>query len=412
MMGSMTRRDLLKQGAGAAILASSWASKRVYAQASRPVRIGVAVPLTGGFTEPGRNMLEGYRLWADQVNARGGLLGRPVELVVEDDRSSTEVVVAQIERFINVHRVDLLFPTYSSLLTFPASAVAERYQMLYPVAAGAAARIWNRGFKYIFFFQQKVAEEMAENYFNVLAGSNIRPFPRSVALTYVDDFFANALAQGVPAEAAKHNMRLVENMQVPMETTDYLSIAFRLRQSGADYWLAVMAGAQAGINFARAAITVGYQPMGVGMASAPAQPEFKDALGDKVNGIFFHAAWHPAVRYRGEHITNEEFVRLFRERHGDRTISEDHAIAFGVGQGVQYAVEHTGTLDNKVLRDFLASRTAEDPVPTILGNFHWDERGVPVNMDYLVVQWQQGRHELVWPAEVRTAEFLWPKPRW
>ena len=410
-MSQLSRRQLLKQAAAAAA-AAPWVGKRVYAQVSRPIRVGVAVPLTGNFTEPGRNMLEGYRLWAETVNSRGGLLGRQVELMVEDDRSSTEVVVAQVERFINVHRVDLLFPTYSSLLTFPASAVAERYQMVYPVAAGVASRIWNRGFKYIFCFQQKLAEDVAENYFNVLAGSNIQPFPKTMALTYVDDFFANAIATGVPTQAQKHNIRVVETMQVPMETTDYLSLTFRLRQSGAEFWLAAMAGAQAGINFARAAITVGYQPLGVGMSSAPAQPEFKDALGDKVNGVFFHAAWHPAVKYRGEHITNQEFVRLFRERYGNKEISEDHAIAFAVGQGMQYAVEHTGTLDNRALRDFLASRTERDPVPTILGNFHWDPRGVPVGMDYVVVQWQNGRHELVWPPDTRTAELLWPKPRW
>ena len=113
-----------------------------------PIRIGASLPLTGDFSEPGVAAKKGYDLWVETVNKEGGLLGRPVEIVVKDDQSDQNIVVSDYNALINQDRVDLLLGTFSSLLNIPASAVAERAQMVYVEPAGGSPELFNRGFEY------------------------------------------------------------------------------------------------------------------------------------------------------------------------------------------------------------------------------------------------------------------------
>ena len=105
---------------------------------SEPIRIGTSLPLTGEFSQPGKAAKEGYEVWQAMVNESGGLLDRDVELVVKDDASNQNTIVADYNALISQDKVDLLLGTFSSLLNLPASAVAERNQMLYVEPAGGS----------------------------------------------------------------------------------------------------------------------------------------------------------------------------------------------------------------------------------------------------------------------------------
>src|SRR5665811_1363670 len=94
-----------------------------------PILFASSLPLTGEFSVTGTKHRDGYQFCVDEINARGGILGREVELLVEDNRSDTEATVNQMERFINVENADVLLGTFSSLLGFPASTVAEQNGM-------------------------------------------------------------------------------------------------------------------------------------------------------------------------------------------------------------------------------------------------------------------------------------------
>src|SRR5689334_8372781 len=96
-----------------------------------PIKIGASLPITGEFSQPGGAAQQGYKVWADTINAQGGLLGRKVELDIKDDASNQNTVVSDYNALISQDKVDLLLGTFSSLLNLPASAVAERNQMLY-----------------------------------------------------------------------------------------------------------------------------------------------------------------------------------------------------------------------------------------------------------------------------------------
>jgi len=129
------------------------------AASGEPIKIGASIPLTGQFSEQGKAAEQGYKVWAEMVNANGGLLGRPVQLVIKDDASDQNTVVADYNALISQDKVDLLIGTYSSLLNLPASAVAEKHKMLYIEPAGGAPKIFERGFKYLFFSQQATADK-------------------------------------------------------------------------------------------------------------------------------------------------------------------------------------------------------------------------------------------------------------
>lgn len=400
-----------------------------------PIKIGASLPLTGSFSIPGSKHMDGYQLCVDLINESGGLLDRPVELIVSDNQSDAETIMTQMERFINVDQVDLIFGTFSSLLTFPASALTEQAEKVHPNPSGAALRIFERGFDYMFYFQPNAAEyigntpiELIENL--VSEGEK----PETVALVYADDFFANGIAAGLmgeeitvagtdrvvslaPGGFERIGLEVVYREQWPEQGfSDWISLANSIKSADADVVFALVTSPDEGIQLIRGLQTVDYQPKGIYMSQG-SQSEFYEELGDSVNGLLTHASWHPLANFsgilNGEEFTNEMFLEAFREKYG-READEDEAIPFSLCQGIEQAVRATNSTDNKVIRDWLASRTAEEPVKTILGNFYWDERGLPVDKPFIMVQWQDGELEFVYPQDAfpGIVDLVWPKPTW
>src|SRR5215472_13298639 len=123
------------------------------AGATGPVVIGVSVSLSGDFSADGKAIEQGYDLWAADVNAAGGLLGRQVQMKYVDDASSPQQVVTNYQNLISVDRVDLTFGPYSSLLTIPSSEVTARYGYAFPEPAGGGPEVFGRGLRNVFFVQ-------------------------------------------------------------------------------------------------------------------------------------------------------------------------------------------------------------------------------------------------------------------
>ncbi|HEX3761341.1 MAG TPA: amino acid ABC transporter substrate-binding protein [Kofleriaceae bacterium] len=435
--GKLTRRAFVQGALGAA---SGAAALGVVpglglglgrAQATRAIRIGVSLPLTGVFAIAGQKHRDGYQCWADLINKdkKRQLLGRPVELVISDNRSDTETTVAQIERFVSENQVDLLFGTFSSKLTFPASAAAEKAKMVYPVPAGGALKIWERGFQYIFYFQQNAAEVIGQSPLEALVhardGKRIKPadFPQSAGIVNADDFFSNGIAAGLagdgtlaPGGLKAAGISLAFRQKWPEGFTDWITLANSLKGKKPDLVMACTASPDEAIQLVRAMRTVRFNPAGL-YVSQGSQAEFKQAVGDAANGILTHAAWHPAAPYQGllagEKYASQQFQADFRAQF-KRDADEDEAIPFAVCQGMEQAVRAVGSTDNQKLRAWLAGRTKADPVRTVLGDLYWDKRGLPVNRPFLVLQWQNNKLEFVWPQGefAGIKDVQWPKPKW
>lgn len=402
-----------------------------------PIVFGASLPLTGEFSIAGSKHADGYQFCVDELNDRGGLLGRPVELLVEDNRSETEVTVSQTERFITVENVDALLGTFSSLLTFPASTVAEQAGMVYPVPSGGALRLWERGYQNMFYFQQLPAEFTGSSVVDLVGHYEeqgiIEEPPATAAVVYADDFFAAAIANGfvggeveipdseeivdlAPGFLEEMGMELVFEEVWPVGYTDWLSLANSIRSSGAEFLAIATASPDEAISLIQALQTVGYQAPLV-YASQGAQAEFGESLGDAANGVVIHSVWAPQANFEGvlagETYTNQDFVDGFTESFGTAP-DEDEAIPFAVCQGMAQAIEATGTTDNAELSEWMHSLTEDEPVRTIMGDYVWDERGLPAARSFLVNQWQDGELVFVYPVDEfeGTVDLTYPKPEW
>jgi branched-chain amino acid transport system substrate-binding protein len=399
------------------------------------VKIGASLPITGGLAINGQKHKDGYELCIDLINEAGGLLGEPVEIVISDNQSSNETAQAQFERLINEDDVDVLFGTFSSRLTFPTTSIAEQNQMVYPIPSGVALQIYERGYRYIFNFQPNAAEYVGQSYLGLMQDLvDPAKMPKKAAVVHADDFYANAVVAGLtgkkvaiagtdkeidlsPGAFAEAGIEVVLEQQWPEEGfADWITLANSVKGSGADMVVGYTASPDEAIQLIRALQTVAYQPQTVVLGQGT-QTEFAEAVGAAAEGIMIHSAWHPAVEWQGElagkAFSNRDFVAAWNERFG-RDPDEDEAIPFATCQGMDQAIRATGSTDNDALRDWLAARTAAQPVRTILGDFHWDERGLPEGKRFLITQWQDQNLKFVYPVGEfpGTSPLLWPKPAW
>jgi len=221
---------------------------------AEPIKIGASLPITGGFAINGEKHRDGYQLCVDLINEKGGLLDRPVELIVSDNQSDVETTMAQVERLLNVDDVDLMFGTFSSKLTFPMSSAMEQAGMVHPIPSGAALRIYMRGYETPFYFQQKAAEYVGQSPINMI--QELVPEgdqPTTAALVFADDFFAGSIANGLlggdvevegeddvislaPGLISEAGMELVYEEMWPEEGfSDWVTLANSIKESGAEY---------------------------------------------------------------------------------------------------------------------------------------------------------------------------------
>lgn len=405
----------------------------------KPVKVGASLPLTGPFAIPGSNHRKGYQLCEQVVNEHGGLLGRKMHLIVSDNRSDTETVVNQTERFIDVQKVDLLFGTFSTLLSFPSSTIAERNQMVYPEPSDSALTSHSRGFKFNFGFTLKpidyIGQTPVDAIADLVASGDIdaADAPKTAAIVYQDDFFPNSITQGllggtqdIPGSDEKVDfgkgylkeagLDVVYSKQFPGDFNAWNSIANQIKRSGADYLFALTVPPTE-VELVKALRTVDYKPKGA-FFSQGTYPEFKESLGDAVNGIIVWSTWSKTAQWEGEingeSYTNQDFIRDYKARFGEDP-DEDMAQAFTVCQAMANAVHHTKSLDNTKLRDWLAERTSDDPVKTIQGGYQFDEKGLTKDRDVLLLQWQDGELNQVFPTGdeyADTTKIDWPMPNW
>lgn len=363
-----------------------------------PIKIGISLPLTGEFSEPGKAAKQGYEVWAKMTNQKGGLLGRPVELVIRDDASKQNTVVADYNALISRERVDLLLGTFSSLLNLPASAVAERNQMVFVEPAGGAPELFERGFKYLFFSQQAVSDHQGDLFVDYLLSLPESERPKTAAYPSVDDPFALPVLASMRDKLEAAGIKTVYKTTYPLQTTNFDSVTNAVKAAEPDL---VVNGATFadGVGFVRAMNKVGYEPAYFFQTSAPSfGDQYANAVGaENTEGTFFAVSHTPEAKTPG----NKAFVEQHRKMFGGDP-AEDAADAYASGQVLQAAVEAVGsTEDQKKLADWLHAHE----VQTILGPLSWDELGRPQG-EFMIGQWQNGQAEIVFPESVATTRSV------
>jgi len=377
------------------------------AASGEPIRIGVSLPLTGDFSEPGQGIREGYEVWAADVNDAGGLLGRQVELLFRDDGSDPNTAVSDYEQLITSEEVDLVFGPFSSRLVIPTSEVAEQYGMLFVEPAGAAPEVFERGLEYLFYAAPAIASDHYDYLAEWILALPEGERPATAAYASLDDPFAQGTAYGLRDQLQEAGIETVADEVYPPEQTDFSAIAARVADANADI---VVGGTQFedSVGLVRAFQELGYQPRLAAFSTGPTLPEFSEAVGGAADGILSPVGWSD----RAEHPSNQEFVASHTEMFG-RPPSEDAANGYTVGQIVAQAVEGVGCAEQgdcqTQLRDYIRANEFE----TVVGPLSFDEAGRPLAA-HMIQQWIDGTVEIVLPegSEVQTADIVNPKPEW
>ncbi|MDP1878240.1 MAG: amino acid ABC transporter substrate-binding protein [Actinomycetota bacterium] len=376
------------------------------AASTDPIRIGISLPLTGDFSQPGGEAKKGYDAWVSLINANGGLLGRQVELVILDDASSQEQVVTDYNNLISQEKVDLLLGTFSSLLNFPASTVAENNKMVLVAPAGGSPKIFEANPTYYFFAQQAIGPDQANPFVNMIAGLPDDQKPKTAAYVTQDDPFAAPVIESMQAQLEAMGVETVYSEVYPPETTNLQPFASKIAAASPDL-IAQGAVFEDGVSLVKSLVQVGYNPKIMFQTSAPSNgKQYSDAVGiANTEGIFYAVSWSEKSPTPG----NAEFIAEYQAQNGAGLVpAEDAADAYAAAEVLATAVEATGGLDNTALRDWLHANAVE----TILGELSWDEAGRPQG-DFLLAQWQNGGVEIVAPPEAATTDNLvMPKPAW
>src|SRR3954451_3949136 len=370
-----------------------------------PIVVGISLPLTGDFSQPGGEAKRGYEIWADQVNASGGLLGRKVELKITDDASNQDTVVSDYTRLITQDKVDLLLGTFSSLLNFPASAVAEKNGMLYVEPAGGAPKMFDRGFTRLFFAQQATAPHQADVFVDYIKSLPEDQRPKTAAYPTQDDPFTRPVIESMQQQLEALGVKTVYSEVYPADTTNFQTIANTLKNKKPDL-IAQGAVFEDGVGLVRSLKQLGYTPKALFQTSAPSNAgQYSDGVGEaNTEGVFYTVSWHEEA----DTPKNPEFVKAYGDAYDGASPAEDAADAFAAAETLQAAVEATKGFDNDKIKDWLHA----NEVQTILGPLSWNDKGEPQG-DFILAQWQSGKVEVVGPPDVATTDtIVYPKPPW
>jgi branched-chain amino acid transport system substrate-binding protein len=370
------------------------------------VTIGISLPLTGDFAEPGKGVQRGYEAWAKYVNENGGLLGKKVRLTILDDQSNADRVASDYEKLINSNKVDLIFGPFSTRLVIPAAQVAKDYGYLFVEPAGAAKEVFTKGFGNLFYAAPAVADDHYNNLAKTILAMPIAQRPKTAAYASMDDPFAQGTAYGLKGKLEAGGIKTVVNEVYPPDTTDFGGIAAKIASSKADI---VVGGTQYqdAVNLIVALRQLNYQPKLAAFSTAPTNPEFPKAIGSKTDGILSPTGYTPVSTWP----SNVKFVEYYTKLNGTAP-GEDEANAWTTGEVVAAAVKAVKCADpSAACQTKLIAYLHGNTVQTVVGPLSWDKDGRPLGA-HMIQQFAKGKINIVLPAEAKQADLVYPKPQW
>jgi branched-chain amino acid transport system substrate-binding protein len=374
------------------------ASGLALAQDGEPIVFGGALPLTGWGADAGEYNLRGYRLWEKHINEDGGLLDRPVEVVVYDDKSDPTTTARLYERLITEDEVDVLLAPWSDDMTMPATTVAEKYGK--PLVTGGATldAIWDRGYRYVngllpssYDYVGVPMRLIADRVETVAVVNN--------ELTYTTGFGDAAVEN-----AEDLGLEVLTRETYGADTSDFTAMLTKIRRAEPDL-LAGGTGGEDAIQILRQARETGLSPKAFYFTIAPVDPEFVRVLGDTAEYVLGTTEWEPSLTDLPGY---ERFVQDYEAEHGEAPV-EDVATSYGLVQVLAEAVRQVGELDDEQIADALRNLETK----TVFGTYKVDpETGRQQGKELYVVQIQDGERHIVWPEEQATAELRFPTPPW
>ncbi|MGC2414043.1 MAG: amino acid ABC transporter substrate-binding protein [Stellaceae bacterium] len=387
--------------------------------AAEPIKIGFGMGLTGGLAASGKAALLGMKIWEEEINAKGGLLGRPVKLVYYDDQSNPATVPGIFTKLLDVDKVDLVTGDYGTNLLAPAMPIVIGHKMTFFSLFGLDV---NREFQYPKYFSMQPAGgpdpavTFSKGFFEVAAAQD--PKPKTLAIIAADAEFPHNASDGARKTAKAAGLQIVYDKNYPPATTDYTPIVRAVDAANADIVLSFSYPPDA-VGIVRAANEVGLKAKIFGGGLVGLQyASIKQQLGSQLNGIINYDFWEPAKTLVFPGV--DDFLKKYQARAGAEGVDPLGyylpPFAYANLQVLQAAVEGTKSLDQDKLADWLRTHT----IPTIVGDIKYGANGEWVEGRVLFVQFHdvQGsdldqwkndsRQTILWPQQYATGKAIYP----
>ena len=367
------------------------------ASMAKDIVVGTSVALTGKYARTGQEQLQGFQMWVDEVNARGGLLGQKVRLIHYDDESKPDTGAKLYEKLITDDKVDLLIGPYSSAVTMAASTVAEKHNFPMVSSGASATEIWSRGYKNVFGLYT-----LAETYMDQILAFGKNKGLRKVALIWENTEFPRAVANGVKLEAKKLGLEMVFEEEYGKASTDFSSMIIKIKARKPDM---VIGGSYLpdSVAFMRQAKENRLYAKIFAFAVGPGLPDFGKNLGPDAEGVMGNTQWEPTLKLPGVKKFDEEYKAKYGHEPGYHAGG-----GYGAGEVLEAAVKKAGSTDRDKVRAALFSLD----IKTTFGRFKVDSTGRQVGKPGYTIQWINGERELILPADAASAKPVYPFKDW
>ena len=378
------------------------------ARAAEPIKIGFSMELTGPLSVVGRTGLLAFQIWEHDINAKGGLLGRPVKLVYYDDQSNPSLVPGIYTKLIDVDKVDLLVSSYGTNLVVPAMPVVIQHNRLF---FGLFALAANSQFHYPKYFSMLVfgphpKKAFSQGYFALATAQ--KPRPKTLAIVGADAEFSRNAIDGARANAKAAGLKIVYDRTYPPTTVDFTPIVRSIQAANPDIvYVASYPPDTVGMLRAISEIGLKTKMLGGAFVGLPAAA-LKTQLGPAMNGAVNVELWEPVKTMRFPGIM--EFLAKYQAQAGTAKVDPLGyflpPFAYSELQILGQAVAAAKTLDETKLAQYLHSHSFD----TIVGKIAFEADGEWTRARPIWVQYHDVKgHDLAQFKKPKTVSILLPQ---
>ena len=395
-----TRRRSVLQALAAAPAALAFPA--ILKAQTAPVRIGYSMSRTGPWTTGAQVSQEpNYLLWAEQINAAGGLnvkgTKRPIELVSSDDRSDMETVVRTYEKLMGSDKVDLVLPPWGSNANFAVAPLANRFGYPFLAPTALSRRLVEMKLPYFFLMLQQ-PKSMMDALVDMLKANGVK----TVAVVYVDDLFGLENYAALKVALGGTGISMVEDKSYPLGVKDLSPVLRSMKDKNPDAFIGLTYPPDT-ILASRQSKEIGFNPKFFYASVGTAFQLYRNVMGAGAEGVLGMGSWNGKTSPGAKAYFDAHVKKFGAPKEPDRWASGATWAALEI---LTNAVGKAG-LDRKAIRDYVATTEHN----TILGKIKFagsENVGTPGT----VSQWQKGEFEVVWPKANATAPLVATKPAW
>ncbi len=367
-----------------------------------PIKVGVVLPLTGDQSRFGEIEKNSFIMGVEEINRSGGVRGRSIELIIEDDAGKPEIGRSAIDKLITQDNVVAITGGYSSAVTFAMCAVAQQRQTPFLVTTGSADKITEQGWEFIFRLSPPLSEYTKA--LNSFLGDIVKP--RTVAIIHENTLFGQSGAKEFSEHCEKSGLRILVKESYEAGANDFRALLIKVKSAQPELVYMISYASDAA-TLVRQAKEQNFSPrLFVGSGAGFILPDFAIKAGEASEFVFSTDLWFPSLPYPGAKEYYENYEARF-----DEPTSYHGAEAYASIYVMADALKRASETNCAAVRDALASTdlmTAFGPVRFVSYGRKKQQNVLPT---YLA-QWQKGVLETVWPKNVATKAYVFPVPEW